>query len=113
MSLPVYTFSVRKTDMRLDFMLECADQERVRKHCAKCFLVTYLIVFLSCRFMIRERSAGPCMISRFEHKYLLCEWKCVFVPCAKPAVYDDTKKVHALKVCMSAYLAHSHAQHKI
>ena len=65
---------------------------------------------LGCRFMIRGRSAGPCMISRFEHKSLLCERKCVFVPCAKPAV---TKKVHALKVCMSAYLAHSHVQHKI
>ena len=44
-SLPVYTFSVRKTDMSLVFMLECAGQERVCEHCAKCFLVTYLLVF--------------------------------------------------------------------
>jgi hypothetical protein len=60
--------------------------------------------------MILERSAGPFMIPGFEHKSPLCERKCVFVPCAKPAV---TKKVHALKLCMSAYLAHSHVQHKI
>ncbi len=53
---------------------------------------------LSCRFMIREHSADPCMISRFEHKSLLCERKCVFVPCAKPAVYNDLQRRYGLHV---------------
>ncbi len=51
---------------------------------------------LGCRFMIRGRSAGPCMISRFEHKSLLCKRKCVFVPCAKPAVYNDLQRRYML-----------------
>ena len=42
--------------------------------------------------MIREHSAGPCMISRFEHKSFLCERKCVFVPFAKPAVYNGLQR---------------------
>jgi hypothetical protein len=45
---------------------------RVHELCAKCFL--------SCRFMICERSAGPRMISRFEHKSLLVRGSvCLFL----------------------------------
>jgi hypothetical protein len=40
--------------------------------------------------MIRERSAGPQMISRLEHKSLLaCVRGCVLVLSAKPAMYHD------------------------
>jgi hypothetical protein len=46
--------------------------------------------------MILERSAGPFMIPGFEHKSLLCERKYVFVPCAKPAVYNDLQRRYML-----------------
>jgi hypothetical protein len=40
--------------------------------------------------MIRERSAGPQMISRLEQKSVLaCVRECVLVLCAKPAMYHD------------------------
>jgi hypothetical protein len=53
--------------------------------------------------MISERSAGPCMISRFEHKSRLCERKCMFVPCAKPTVYNDLQRRYMLgrSACVS------------
>jgi hypothetical protein len=42
--------------------------------------------------MIRERSAGPRMISRLERKSLLaCVRKFVLVLCAKPATYSDSQ----------------------
>ena len=53
--------------------------------------------------MISERSAGPCMISRFEHKSRLCERKCMFVPCAKPTVYTDLQRRYMLG--RSAYVS--------
>jgi hypothetical protein len=75
---------------------------------------------LTCRFMIRERSAGPRMISRLERKPLLVRGSVSLFFMQSLPLYNDlhtrytqgTHKVHAWKVCISAYLDHSHVQHK-
>ncbi len=68
---------------------------------------------LSCHFMIRECSAGPCMISSFEHKSLLLPAGSVYL-CFSKACHIQwfTKKMHALKVCIPAHLDHSHVQNR-
>jgi hypothetical protein len=52
---------------------------------------------LSCCFMIRERSAGPQMISRLEHKSLVaCVRECALVLCTKPAICMDLQSRYML-----------------
>ncbi len=82
MSLPVYTFSARNRYAPRLHARICGPRESLWT-LRKIFFGDVSSCVLGCRFMIRGRSAGPCMISRFEHKSLLCERKCVFVPCAK------------------------------
>jgi hypothetical protein len=83
------------------------------KESALCICVCVCVcVCLRCPFMIRERSAGPHMISRLEHKSLLVRGSlclCFVQSLPYTMIY---KEVHVLKVCMSAYLDHSHVQHK-
>ena len=54
--------------------------------------------------MIRERSAGPRMISRLEHKSLVA-WmrECVLLICAKPAICMDLQSRYML--WRSAYVS--------
>jgi hypothetical protein len=47
--------------------------------------------------MIRERSAGPQMISRLGHRSLVaCVRECVLVLCAKPAICMDLQRRYML-----------------
>ena len=59
--------------------------------------------------MIRERSAGPRMISRLQRKPLLVRGSVSLFFMQSLPLYND---LHAWKVCMSAYLDYSHVQHK-
>jgi hypothetical protein len=47
---------------------------------------------LSCHFMILKRSAGPCMISSFEHSPFSCQQEVCICAFPKPAIYSDLQR---------------------
>ncbi len=65
--------------------------------------------------MIRERSAGPQMISRLGHRSLVaCVRECALVLCAKPAICMDLQEgtcFEDLHIWQRS-LDHGHEQHK-
>ncbi len=72
------------------------------ERCGEGFLATYLLCALSCCLMIRERSAGPRMISRLGHMTLVaCVREFALVLCAKPAICMDLQRRYMhLKICI-------------
>jgi len=67
---------------------------------------------LSCCFMIRERSAVLVLFQGLGTSPFLWEEGCARALCTACHIQWFTRKVHALKVCMSAHLDHGHMQHK-
>ena len=102
----LYTLFLCETDMRLDFMLECADQEPMNT-VQKVFFVLWAVVSwfvnsLQVLIWFQGLSTSP----------FLCEEVCICVLCKACHTQWFTKKVHAWKVCMPAHLDHRHVQHK-
>jgi hypothetical protein len=108
------TLFLCETDTHLDFMLEYADQERACEHCAKYFLVTYLLVFwavvswfvdaLQVLVWFQGLSTSP-----FFVRGSVCLCLVQSLPCTM--IYKEGTCLEGLH--MSAYFAHSHVQHKI